>query len=156
MGRYFAFMVGVLKRRKPTYTDKQKALFVTMLLGQGYPANRYAIQNIRKELGSKAPSAPALRRWYRDIEESNKPENKQIVLQEKQDMAAVFEKIVYGATRHIVNALDDDDILEHASLRDLIIIAGTGVDKMRLLQGESTENAAHKHQIEYVNDWRKD
>lgn len=145
-----------MAKRKPTYSDKQKALFVTMLLGQGYPENKYAVENIRKEYGKKAPSAPSLRLWYKNHIKAQAPEAKEILLQEKQDMADVFERIVFGATKHIIDALDDEDILEHASLRDLIIIAGTGVDKMRLLRGESTDNVAAKISVVKVNRGNSD
>ena len=119
------------------YTEQQKAAFVAMLFARNYlNGNPHALKEISEEYGV---ARPTLRRWYRNRET---PELIEKIQHEKEDMAKRFERIVLGMQSIILEALDDEDIAERVSLKDAMTIAGIGVDKMRLLNGESTENTA--------------
>lgn len=104
-----------------------------MLFGLGYPENQYAVANVSKEYGV---SQPSLRRWFK---ERDTPESKELIRQEKTDLAARFEKIAFLSQGVILDKLQDPDQAEQISIRDAIIVAGTATDKHQLLTGNATE-----------------
>lgn len=111
------------------YTQQYRAACIAMLEGAGYPENPYKLEEIAKHL--KLPSR-TLRRWYKGEVDALRPE---VVRQQKQDLAEIYEDIAYKLLAHA----GDQDVIDDMSGKDAVLASGIATDKMRLLRGLPTE-----------------
>jgi len=114
-----------------------------MLMAAGWPEVKGAQTKVANHLGVPRQT---LMRWVR--EEQN-PAPPQLVQEKAADALERFEHIVLMAQQRTIDALSDPDQADEVSARDAMWIASVGVDKLRLLRGESTENNAVHVKIQY-------
>lgn len=122
------------KRRR--YTDEERASYVVMLQGAGYPDKKGALQEVVNYSGIQ-PNV--LRRWWKGTQ--NPPPNK-LVTQKKGNLADALEDIAWRIVRHI----KDPDVITEMTGQQGATSIGILIDKIRLLREEPTERIA-------VDDW---
>lgn len=110
------------------YSDEARAEAVALLQAEGYPDRKGALSTISSQLGIPHTT---LRRWFNET--SNPPPNK-IVQEKRRDLADLFRDEIYAILGVIPGKRDE------AGYRELITAMGIMFDKLRLIQGESTEN----------------
>lgn len=132
--------------RQPKYTDKFRASAVVMLMAAGWPDVKGAQSKVAKHLGVPRQT---LIRW---AEAEQNPPPPQLVQEKAAAALERFEHIVLMAQQRTIDALSDPDQADEVSAKDAMWIASVGIDKLRLLRGESTENNAVNVRIQYDND----
>jgi hypothetical protein len=116
------------KRRR--YTDEERASCVVMLEAQGYPNHKGALTSVAKY--AKVP-INTLRGWY--IAKHSPPPT-ELRNQKRQDIADRLEGIVHALLDHV----DRQFVIAEMSGQQAMTSAAIGIDKMRLLRDQSTEN----------------
>ncbi len=119
---------------KRRYTDEQRASLVAMLTSEGYTGNiktnrRGALKKVATYSGV---NERVLRYWFKG--EINPPPAN-IVRQKKRSLSDKYKQIADEYT----DILLDKERQAEASVRDASVVAGTAVDKYRLLEGLPTE-----------------
>lgn len=101
-----------------------------MLEAAGYPENAFRLEEIASAL--KVPSR-TLRRWFN--REHNPPPD-EVVRESKRELVDILEEV---ALKYLTHALDGD-VIDEATGNSAVTAAAIAIDKMRLLQGQSTGN----------------
>lgn len=131
-----------MKRRR-RYTDQQRADLVVMLISEGYPDKKGALQKVADY--AKMP-APTLHRWFH---EKNNPAPSELVNEKAFDLRAAIQQELAGIFATMPSARKD------AEYGDLSRAAGILTDKMLLLDGKATEHVKHEHSGQLTIDERR-
>lgn len=116
--------------KRKSYDDKFRASAVVMLQAQGYPANKYKLEEVAKHLG--VPSR-TLRRWFTGT--NGKPPD-DIVREEKRALADRLEALAHKLVDTAFKIADDTD---EVSIQQVVTSLGIVIDKNQLLKGEPTD-----------------
>lgn len=125
------------------YTDDERAAGLAVLALHG--------GNLKRAAREAGVPERTLRRWTQEAPE----EVGAIAAQKKADLADLMEDIARRAAGCItmaIEAIEADPALAIDKFSDLNRVAGTALDKMRVLRGETSERT--EVVIRYVNDWR--
>jgi transposase-like protein len=132
------------KRKKRTYDDKFRASAVIMLQAQGYPDTKGALQAVARNLGV---ATSTLQGWFN---KTSNPPPPNIRREKEIDFVAAIK----SELAEVLNLLPDKR--DEATYRELVTAVGILTDKMRLLDGESTENTlatvTHKFDPSIMSD----
>lgn len=118
---------------KRRYTDQQRADLVVMLLSEGYPDKKGALQKVADY--SKVPAA-TLHRWFR---EKNNPPPSKLVSEKAFDLKQALQEELQAILDTMPEAR------EEASYGDLSRALGIVTDKLLLLDKQPTERIAVEH-----------
>lgn len=116
--------------KRTNYPDKFRASAVVMLEAAGYPADRSHLERIAKQL--RIP-ARTLRRWFN---RQHNPPPDDVVQESKRELIDILEDV---ARKYLTHALSED-VIDEATGNAAVTAAAIAIDKMRLLQGQSTGN----------------
>ena len=118
------------------YSDEFRAECIALLVAEGYPEGKGAVQAVRKKLlkegVSPLPAARTMRYWY---QQKHNPAPEKVIRDKKDDLADLFER----AARNYVHQALKPDVIEKASAGSAMTAAAIAVDKMRLLRDLPTE-----------------
>lgn len=123
--------------KRKMYTDKERAIAVTLLTSSGYPENKYKLQEVADHI--KVPSR-TLRRWYR---EGRNPPPDDVVREVKKELSERLQELAHKLVDVAYDVLKEDD----PSIQQVITSLGIVVDKMQLIAGKPTERQDHTGQI---------
>jgi transposase-like protein len=151
-----------MAKRQPTYDNQFKAGCITLMLGANYPEDRYALTRVADRTGV---TRRTLYRWWDlyhgdpDAVPSDEPVPEKVtalveaVTEQKLALVDMLDYVVHGMISEVKRRVDEKDLAD-VSVPQLMTGAAIGIDKMRLLSDQSTENNAVTFQVVYTNDWR--
>ena len=130
------------KRKWTAYSDEDKASAVLMLEVAGYPNSSGALSRTAKETGVPPTT---LRDWFTGTHGAPPANVRQ---HKKSELTARIEGLIDLALEHA------EKVMSGAEFKDTVTSAAILIDKLLLLQGESTQNTNVNQRIlvEYADD----
>lgn len=114
------------------FTDEFRAGAIAMLVGAGFATNKTRACDEVARYYKGAVNARTLMRWGGG---ENRPAPDKLVVEKKEELADVFERVAYKYLQHA----EHQDVIDDVAGNAAVITAATAVDKMRLLRGLPTE-----------------
>jgi len=118
-----------MAKEQRRYTDEERATLVAMLIGEGYPTARGALQKVADSAGV---SPDVLRRWFK---RTQNPPPATLVGQKRTDLAKHLEEVAHVLLDAIPSKVDDAYLSNVTDSLDRLI------DKIQLLRGKPTERS---------------
>ena len=111
-----------------------------MLHGAGYPENKYAFSEVREHFHSQGMNVSdnSLRRWA--VGKNINGDAIAKVGEHKRDMGAAMQDLFWDLIEHVSGDKTIDELKGVQAFTAMAIV----FDKLRLLEGKSTENIAHE------------
>lgn len=114
------------------YSDEYRAVAISALMAAGFAENKTkAVKDVARYYRGAIPER-TLFRWGSG---ENSPAPAKLVIEKKEELADVFERVAYKYLAHA----EHEDVIDDVSGNAAVITAATAVDKMRLLRGLPTE-----------------
>ncbi len=125
-----------------TYGDDFRATALTLVEAAG---GKGSVRRVATSLGMPCST---LNHWFATNQKQNETPAFTTIRENKRDELA---KALYALAVTAIEALNDEEKLKAAPLRDVALVAGMAIDKMLLLMGETTTRAEHTDRGIYSN-----
>lgn len=119
-----------VKQKRKSYDDKFRAGAIVMLQAQGYPANKYKLEEVARHLGVPTRT---LRRWY--MGEHGKPPD-DVVQEQKAELVDRLQDLANKLVDTAMAIVEDTDSV---TIQQVVTSLGIVIDKKQLLEGKATE-----------------